>query len=206
MACAPGLMIPAFSVAILVTVSPSRWAWSTSIGVTTATPASATLVASHVPPSPTSMTATSTGASAKAAYAMAVMISKKVIGTPSIERSSTISTYGAISSQVASKRSSLIGAPSMVIRSVTLDTCGEVKRPVRRPSARSSDSIIAAVLPLPLVPVRWITGYARCGSPSSSVRAWIRPRLGATRCSGQRAVSAVTISAWVGSASMTASV
>ena len=46
----------------------------------------------------------------------------------------------------------------MAIRSVTLVTCGEVNRPVRSPSARSSDSIMAAVLPLPLVPVRWITG------------------------------------------------
>jgi hypothetical protein len=89
---------------------------------------------------------------------MAVMISKKVSSTPSIRRSSTSATYGSISRHVASNRSSLIGAPSMVIRSVTLITCGEVNRPVRSPSARSSDSIIAAVLPLPLVPVTWITG------------------------------------------------
>ena len=88
----------------------------------------------------------------------------------------------------------------MVIRSLTFITCGEVKRPVRSPVARSSDSIIAAVLPLPFVPVRWITGYACCGSPRSSTRAWMRPRLGAIRCSGQRAVRAATISAcdWVG--------
>jgi hypothetical protein len=46
----------------------------------------------------------------------------------------------------------------MVIRSLTIITCGLVNRPVRRPRARSSDSIIAAVLPLPLVPVRWMTG------------------------------------------------
>ena len=158
MACAPGLMMPAFSRAISVTVRPSRWVWSRSIGVTTATPASATLVASQVPPRPTSTTATSIGASAKAAKAIAVMISKKVSSTPSISRSSTSATYGSISRHVASKRSSLIGAPSMVIRSVTLVTCGDVNRPVRRPSARSRDSIMAAVLPLPLVPVRWITG------------------------------------------------
>ena len=36
------------------------------------------------------------------------------------------------------------------------------------------------------------------GSPSSSVRARIRPRLGATRCSGQRPVSSETIWAWGG--------
>ena len=57
--------------------------------MTTATSPSATLVASQVPPSPTSITATSTGASAKAAYAIAVMISKKVMATPSICWAST---------------------------------------------------------------------------------------------------------------------
>ena len=158
MAWAPGLMIPAFSPAISVIVLPSRWVWSMSIGVITATSASATLVASQVPPSPTSTTATSTGASAKAAYAIAVMISKKVIDTPSICCSSTIATYGASSRQVSSKRSSEIARPSMVIRSVTPVTCGLVNRPVRNPSARNNDSIMAAVLPLPLVPVRWMTG------------------------------------------------
>ena len=44
-------------------------------------------MASQAPPKPTSTTATSTGASANAAYAIAVMISKKVIWTPSISRS-----------------------------------------------------------------------------------------------------------------------
>ena len=83
----------------------------------------------------------------------------------------------------------------MAIRSVTEVTCGLENRPVRSPLARSSASIMAAVLPLPLVPVTWITGYARWGSPSSSVRAAMRPRLGATRCSGQRLVRAATISA-----------
>ena len=63
-----------------------------SIGVITATSPSATLVASQVPPSPTSMIATSTGASANVAYAIAVMISKKVMSTPSICWVSTSST------------------------------------------------------------------------------------------------------------------
>ena len=85
----------------------------------------------------------------------------------------------------------------MVIRSLTAVTCGLVKRPVRRPVARSSDSIIAEVLPLPLVPVTWMTRKACWGSPSSPVSACTRPRLGATRCSGQRRVRAATISAWV---------
>ena len=72
----PGLMIPAFSVAMSPTVSPRYSAWSSAIGVRTATLASATLVASHAPPMPTSTTATSTGASANVANAIAVSTSK----------------------------------------------------------------------------------------------------------------------------------
>ena len=75
-AVAPGLMIPAFSVAIVATSSPRYSTWSSPIGVTTAISASITLVASHSPPMPTSTTATSTGASAKIAYASATITSK----------------------------------------------------------------------------------------------------------------------------------
>ena len=46
----------------------------------------------------------------------------------------------------------------MQIRSRTEVRCGLVNSPVRRPRARSSDSIIRAVEVLPLVPVMWITG------------------------------------------------
>ena len=70
-ATAPGLMIPALSVAISSTVPPSQAVWSRETGVTTATAPSAMLVASQVPPSPTSTTATSTGTSAKMAKAIA---------------------------------------------------------------------------------------------------------------------------------------
>ena len=35
--------------------------------------------------------------------------------------------------------------------------CGEVNKPLRRPQARAMLSIIAQVLPLPLVPATWIT-------------------------------------------------
>ncbi len=151
-------MIPAFSPAISATVVPSRLVWSRSIGVTTATVPSATFVASQVPPSPTSITATSTGASANAANAIPVTISKNVMATPSICRPSTISTYGWSSRHSSSNRRSLIGTPSIAIRSLIRLMWGLVNRPVRSPVARSSASIIAAVLPLPFVPVRWITG------------------------------------------------
>ena len=89
---------------------------------------------------------------------MAVTISKKVMATPSICWASTSSTYGAISRKTSSKRASLSGSPLTAIRSVTEVTCGLEKRPVRRPVARSRPSIMAAVLPLPLVPVTWTTG------------------------------------------------
>ena len=89
---------------------------------------------------------------------MPVITSKKVIGTPPSNCSSTISTMGAICHQIWSKRSALIGSPSTLIRSVASTRCGLENRPVRNPIARSSASIMIAVLPLPLVPVIWMTG------------------------------------------------
>lgn len=145
-------MMPAFSRAISVIVVPSRCVWSRSIGQITATAASITLVASVTPPSPTSTTATSTGAWANASYANAVITSKNVIGTPPMAWLSTMSISGWVSATSASKSSSLIGSPSMQMRSVTSFRCGLVKRPVRSPSDRSRASIMMAVLPLPLVP------------------------------------------------------
>ncbi len=66
--------------------------------------------------------------------------------------------YGATSLNARTNASSLSGSPSTQIRSLIRSTCGEVKRPVRRSSARSSVSIIRDVEVLPLVPVRWIAG------------------------------------------------
>ena len=81
----------------------------------TATSASITLVASQRPPMPTSTTATSTGASANAAYAMTMNTSKNDSRGPpcAIEPPSTMCTYGATSCQTSTKRSSLIGSPSI---------------------------------------------------------------------------------------------
>ncbi len=62
----------------------------------------------------------------------------------------------------------------MLIRSVTLDRCGLVYRPVLSPWARSPASIIRAVEVLPLVPVTWMIGNALFGSP----------RMSMARCSG----------------------
>ena len=46
--------------------------------------------------------------------------------------------------------------------------------------------MIRAVLVLPLVPVTWMTGKVRCGSPSSSMTARIRSSEGSRSCSGAR--------------------
>ncbi|MGY3682832.1 hypothetical protein ACVWXU_006455 [Streptomyces sp. TE33382] len=46
-----------------------------------------------------------------------------------------------------------------------------------------------AVLVLPLVPVMWMEGYARCGSPSTSIRAAIRVTEGSSLVSPQRPAS-----------------
>ena len=63
-----------------------------------------------------------------------------------------------------------------------------MNRPVRSPRPRSSASVIRAVDVLPLVPVMWMTGQARCGSPSSPTSSAIRSRARSTECSGRRAM------------------
>ena len=131
------------------------------------------------------------------AYAIAVITSKNVIGTPPpSSRASTIWTIGAICHQISSKVSALISRPSTQIRSVASTRWGLENRPVRNPIARSRASIMIAVLPLPLVPVTWMTGQASCGSPSSSHSAAIRSSDGCGWLSGQRAVRYATSSAW----------
>jgi hypothetical protein len=128
-------------------------------GVITCTCEWTTLVESQRPPMPTSTTATSTGASAKAANAITVNTSKNDSRGPpaSADRWSTSSTYGATSFHTATNCSSLIGSPSIAMRSLTRVRCGLVNRPVRSPCSRSSRSTMRAVDVLPLVPVRCTT-------------------------------------------------
>ncbi len=188
---AAGLMIPDFVRAISVTVRPSRAVWSRAIGVKTATCPSATFVESHSPPIPTSITMTSTGASAKVAKASTVSASKKVSASSPLATSSasTISRYGRMSSQLRANASLVIGSPSSRIRSLTRSRCGLVSSPVRRPVARRSDSIIRLVDVLPLVPVMWMIGAERCGSPSSSTARRVGSRRGCGVASPMRASS-----------------
>jgi hypothetical protein len=185
---ASALMMPAFSTAISSGEVPRKRWWSTSIGVMTETGASTTLVASQDPPIPTSTTATSTGRSAKAAYATATSTSKYVIAGPPrvIDCASTISTKGMTSSYAARKRSASIGRPPTAMRSSIECRCGLVNRPVFSPSSRSTASMIRTVLVLPFVPVTWMTGKERCGSPRSSITARMRSREGWRSCSGAR--------------------
>jgi hypothetical protein len=156
--------------------------------VRTATVPSTTFVESQLPPRPTSTTATSTGASAKAANAMTVRTSKKLRGGPPSASDSRSATpmYGATSSQIATKRSSSTGSPSIWMRSVTLDRWGLVNSPVRRPCSRTSDSTMRAVEDLPLVPVTCTDRNVRWGSPSSSMTRSTRAMVGSILCSGIR--------------------
>src|SRR4051812_17893449 len=99
-----------------------------------------------------------------------------------------------MSSYVATKRASSIGAPSKEMRSRIECRCGLVNRPVRMPKPWKSASIIRAVVVLPLVPVTCTTGYARCGSPSSSTTARMRSSDGTRSCSGAFARMAASTS------------
>ena len=120
--------------------------------VITATAALTMLVQSHVPPRPTSTTATSTASSANQVRAAAVSSSKRVGGS-----SIRLSMRDSVSSRSVNVSSS-IGSPLRARRSLTRDRLGLVYVPTCRPRAASSEVTMAAVEPLPLVPVMWITG------------------------------------------------
>ena len=148
-------MIPALVVAISSTVLPNCLVWSRSIAVKTATSAFATFVESHSPPIPTSKTKTSIGASEKIWKAIAVIASKNVSGCSPIACSfwSTSSRMGLVSEYVSKNLLSSIGSPSREMRSLKRTRCGDVSRPVFRPSSRKIRSIILAVEVFPFVPV-----------------------------------------------------
>ncbi len=187
-------MMPDLVRAISATVLPSCFAWSIAIGANTATWLCTTLVESHSPPMPTSITATSTGASAKHARARTVSASKKVSGSSpfAVSSASVISRIGTMSSQFSTKRAAAIGSPSTTMRSRIDTRCGLVMSPVRSPCARTMLSAIRAVEVLPFVPVTWITGYARCGSPRSSTARRVACSRRSGACSPTRARSAAS--------------
>ena len=73
----------------------------------------------------------------------------------------------------ATARSNVCGSVSR--RSCQPLTCGEVYTPTSRPSARNSAAIVRAAVDLPFVPTTCTDGNARCGLPSASRSARIRP-------------------------------
>ena len=113
-----GLIIPAFSSAICLTVGPAYSVWSSAIFVITATSELITFVASQRPSIPTSTTATSTASSANQRNIAAVMISKKLGRTPEIISRSEIAPTCKPNS------SSLIGSQLIQIRSLMRSKCG----------------------------------------------------------------------------------
>ncbi len=145
--------------------------WSIPMGVITQTSAGTAVVASNRPPMPVSSTISSQPLSRNQRIASTSVISKNV-GCTSIR-----SHIGRNSLSIAAQFSSGICRPFTWMRSRKSIKCGEVNNPLRRPQARAMLSIIAQVLPLPLVPATWITcvpcggnarySFSRCRAPSS---------------------------------------
>ena len=112
-------MIPAFSAAMPVRLSPRNSRWSIEIEVMAqAAGRSITLVVSPRPPSPTSRMQRSAGSSAKSRKAAAVMTSNTVIGALALIRStaSSVSASAAVSTSPWVRR----------MRSLKSTRCGEV--------------------------------------------------------------------------------
>ena len=89
---------------------------------------------------------------------MAVSASK-VVMCPWLPLAFISSTWGFTFSTAWAKSSAEISAPSICTLSLKVWRCGEVNSPIRYPAFRSTDDIIAAVLPFPFVP-------ATCTIPS----------------------------------------
>jgi len=86
----------------------------------------------------------------------------------------SVSAHACTCSNAAANRLASTGRPATWMRSVGSARCGDVNSPVRYPAARSPDSIIAQVEPLPLVPATCTIRQACCGLPSDSSRTPIR--------------------------------
>jgi hypothetical protein len=115
----PGLMMPAFSKAILASVSPRKSMWSMEmLVIAVATGRSTTLVASNRPPSPTSSTSRSAGTVANRWKATAVVTSNTVIGAPALTRSTC--------SSASDSASSVTNSPASRMRSWKRTRWGEV--------------------------------------------------------------------------------
>ena len=116
-------------------------------------PDATTLVASRRPPSPTSSTTLSTACSAKTSERHGG--DGFEIGGVQVDGAAPragVPRRRGRGRRRRRNRAAEMGWPPMRMRSVGSARCGEVNRPVRWPAARSADSIMAQVEPLPLVP------------------------------------------------------
>ena len=163
------LMMPAFSPAIAVSVSPRKAWWSIEIEVIAATAGRTTFVASSLPPSPTSITARSAWLRLNSINPAAVSASNTVIGRLALTCSS--------SAKVDASSPADTRFPAIRKRSVTETRCGDVITWTRSPAASPIARMVAHVLPLPFVPATWITGGSRCSG-------W--PRWRSSACSRSR--------------------
>ena len=94
------------------------------------------------------------------------------------------------------KTASDTGSCPSRMRSRKACRCGDVYSPGASPACSSTEVTIAAVLPLPLVPVTWTVGVTSCGSPSRRARARMRSSL-YLRCGGPAVRSRSTrLSRW----------
>ncbi len=72
----------------------------------------------------------------------------------------------------------MIASPFQAIRSFSATRCGLVYVPTERPWAASNAAHSRVVEVLPLVPVTWMIGKERSGSPIARRRAAIRSSVG----------------------------
>src|SRR3989338_526156 len=123
------------------------------MAVTALTSPEKTAVESYRAPTPHSITATSTRPSRKHRSAISVRKLKNVGGGPW-----WLARAFSRAQKWEANASWLTGRPLICRRSQGLTRCGEAKRPVLRPCDLSTDSVKAAVDPLPLVPAILTTG------------------------------------------------
>ena len=143
-----GLMMPAFSKAISGSVSPRMLQWSSPMLVITESTGVTIFVLSKRPPRPVSITATSTPSEANHSKAIIVDISKS-----DRSRWSNVSCQRSQKSQMKSLEIYSSESPCTILAlSLKSRMCGEVKSPVLRPLAESTDVSMLDTEPFPLVP------------------------------------------------------
>ena len=125
---------------------------------------SAEFVASSLPPSPVSRMIYSTSIPANASIPMPNKNSK--YDGCSIPSSSICLTTAITFANTARNVSSSTGTLFLLIRSLTVTRCGDVKKPTLLPSAIRTACRYAHTDPFPLVPATWMILRSNAGFPS----------------------------------------